>query len=143
MANHPNIERLRIFITELENKISNWIIPDPDCCMWSTNLYNHCKTPGCHAGWVQIAIGSRYLMQQHGNYYYLVTAAHFSRWLLDDEHGDLELWAKLNPDIWGSKNYRMFCDGEAFNQPTDKFPATAILNHWKEVLKRLEALPNV
>lgn len=141
MANHPNVDKIRLFVKRLkalvEQRSTQFTKQSVD--MHCTGLYHNCGTPGCHAGWVHLAIPD--ILPPLRDYSWVVVSTRFGKWLLEStNHRSLEEWAEAYPDLWGSSNYHMFTDPEAFNQCTDRFDVQVIIDHWEGVANRIEQL---
>lgn len=99
---------------------------------------NLCSTPCCHAGWYLVArFPSRPL-----DLAWTYGASFLSKDLGFEYLNELQDWAKDNPELWGNEDGRyMFKLSKAFT-PGDKKEAETlndIIDHWKEVYKRLKA----
>ncbi len=141
-------------------------LPDPiknnSVCMFSVEAPT-CNTPGCHSGLISIVAqdlpelqecynnsldfdGERYFQEYKNNRPYS-----FSRWadalalylgftFDETEHtrDALMRWAKDNPYYWGNpRGEGMFNSCRAFDQETDFFPHSVIIDHFTEMSNRL------
>lgn len=145
-----DIERLRRFVSALR-EVTSSSPASMEVDMTSTKHFSECGTPGCHAALAKEALdilgveSSRmpfYSFQEEGDRLgrFLTTGDPLR---FDDRNGYenlVEEWARENPELWGNPygDY-LFCDGIAFAQEGDRFPAQVIVDHWVAVLERLEA----
>ncbi len=111
-----------------------------------------CGTPGCHAGLISIVAkylpelqeiyeNHIYFMSETEIFYkYFVWADTLADFLGFEKMRDLEDWAKENPKIWGNIfGGNMFKLTMAFNNSQfKKLTHIDIINHWKQVLKKVE-----
>jgi len=112
------------------------VVGDKLCNMYSIDLKPECNTPGCHAGWVEIALGIR---NSGRNYHFLESAERLAIFLGFDSHRQLKYWAEDNPKIWGNEQGAdMFGSPLAFSQLKDSFPAQILVDHWRGVGERLK-----
>lgn len=125
-------KRVFEFAAKLEGVVS-----DKYCNMSDLFTQPSCGTPGCHAGWADIALNP-YNTERRSFHCGKIALAEF---LGFDDPYNLKEWARLNPEIWGnSYGELMFCSGRAFGQsPSIDFPATVLVDHWRGVGERLKA----
>lgn len=104
------------------------IVGDRVCKMSQVRIEPECGTPGCHAGWIAIA-----LAEDIGHNYVQGID------ILQDLFGcNVRIWAESEAKIWGNSfGYNMFCGSEAFGQIDNAFPATVLVDHWQGVFDRL------
>ena len=135
-----NIERLQGFVKTLQSMKQDMPID------MGSSAKPQCGTPGCHAGLVMLALDKMGIKQtewclRNDLYYYRDHAHRLARYLSKSEEanmGDLEYWASGHPEIWGNDSgLYMFGNGLAFDQDTDYFPSSVIVDHWAGVLDRL------
>ncbi len=141
-------------------------LPEPiknnSVCMSSVEAPS-CNTPGCHAGLVSIVAkylpelqecykntpdydGERYYQEYNNAHHYS-----YSRWsdalalylgfpFDDTEHTSeaLSRWARDNPYYWGNiHGEEMFNSYKAFDQETDFFPHSIIIDHFTAMTTRV------
>lgn len=108
---------------------------------FTTNHKHLCGTPMCHAGWyASIALKGKRVDSSGLPINYLDGASIMSKHLGFASGGDLEFWAKNNPEIWGNENGRMiFTSAYAFNYKGE-LDLLAIINHWQAVKERAAKL---
>jgi hypothetical protein len=150
-----NKDRLKELVNALDELSDD--IKDMGVDMGSTKEPS-CGTPGCHAGLISIValdlpgleeahlIGFKMYFKAYKEikqdlYLYALWADALAEFLGFSEEKDLECWAKDNPKIWGNKyGYDMFSGRLAFTNDEDKIlKHRDIINHWKQVLKNIEA----
>jgi len=96
-------------------------------------LSNYCGTPGCHGGWLGIAMGTTAVE-------YDVAIHEFALKIGFNNQEALKCWAHNNPTIWGNEcGYYMFISSTAFDQLTNTFSAQVLVDHWRGVISRLKA----
>ena len=58
MENHPNVDKIRLLVKRLkelvEQRSTRFTKQSVD--MQLVGFYSDCGTPGCHAGWVHLAL---------------------------------------------------------------------------------------
>ncbi len=101
--------------------------------------FEACGTIACHAGWFAI---SRNLSRSCIDRITVQTSGDdMAKYLGFSNRDELEIFMKLNPEIWGNKNGGgMFCHHEAFLTDLDSTPLTleVIGEHWLKVADRIE-----
>ena len=146
-----NKNKLKQFVNALDTLSDD--VKDMGVAMMSTDK-PLCGTPGCHAGLIYIVSEELPELQEiyeriffshwnlkYSHYEYTIWADALAEFLGFSEEKDLECWAKDNPKIWGNKyGYDMFSGRLAFTNDEDKIlKHRDIINHWKQVLKNIEA----
>jgi hypothetical protein len=148
-----NKDRLKEYVNALDalsDDVKDWGV-----AMLSTKE-PACGTPGCHAGLISIVAQDLpelqdiymplYLSEsgrrgKRGNqYFFYVWADALAEFLGFKGEEDLETWAEKNPRLWGNKfGGDMFLSQSAFaNGLYKKLTHRDIINHWKQVLKKVE-----
>ena len=134
-----NIKRLQRFVKTLQSMKQDIRIN------MNSPAKPRCGTPGCHAGLAMLALDKMRVKQtkcfiNHG-YHYRDQANRLARYLFRSKDVDfiaLKAWAEFHVEIWGNgEGYSMFEYGMAFDQDTDFFPSSVIVDHWAGVLDRL------
>jgi hypothetical protein len=147
-----NKNKLKEFVNALDalsDDVKDWGV-----IMMSTDK-PACGTPGCHAGLISIVAQELPELQDiyknhiyftkgggnESNYHSCVWANTLAEFLGFIDRRDLEEWAQDNPKFWGNKFGRgMFYFPSAFTDDTNKqLTHRDIINHWKQVLKNIEA----
>ncbi len=146
-----NKNKLKQFVNALDTLSDD--VKDMGVAMMSASK-PLCGTPGCHAGLIYIVAEELPELQEiyeriffshwnlkYSHYEYTIWADALAEFLGFSEEKDLECWAKDNPKIWGNKyGYDMFSGRLAFTNDEDKIlKHRDIINHWKQVLKNIEA----
>jgi hypothetical protein len=116
-----------------------------------------CGTPGCHAGLISIvaenlpelqdiynplySLECESIGERENHYMFSVWSSALAIFLGFKYDNELEVWARKNPKLWGNKRGDdMFCSRLAFTNDEDKILTHRdIINHWKQVLKNIEA----
>ncbi|CAC9656723.1 hypothetical protein [uncultured Gammaproteobacteria bacterium] len=143
-----NKDKLKQFVDALDalsDDIKDWDV-DMDSEERPT-----CGTPGCHAGLIYMAaedlpelqdIYERIVLSKWNScsYRYEVWSNALTVFLGFKNKGGLRLWANDNPKLWGNRfGEGMFVFRLAFTDDTDKqLTHRDIINHWKQVLKKVE-----
>ncbi|CAC9639166.1 hypothetical protein [uncultured Gammaproteobacteria bacterium] len=146
-----NKDKLKEFVNALDSLSDD--VKDWGVTMSSTNK-PACGTPGCHEGLVSIVAENLPELQEiYKRIFFSLWNIRSSRYECDawadtlaeflgfvDMHR-LTDWAKDNPKLWGNKRgYHMFCSKLAFTDDLfKKLTHRDIINHWKQVLKNIEA----
>ena len=141
MANHPNVDKIRLLVKRLKALVEqrNVQFTKQSVDMYCTGLYHNCGTPGCHAGWIHLALSD--ILPPLYAYNWSTVGLLFGKWLLENtNHRSLEDWAEAYPNLWGSSNNNMFSDPEAFCQTCSVFDVQVIIDHWEGVANRIEQL---
>lgn len=141
MAQHPNVDKIRLFVKRLKELVEQRkeTFTKQSVDMYCTGLYHNCGTPGCHAGWVHLAIPD--ILPPRYAYNWSTVGRFLGLWLLENtNYGSLEEWAEAYPSLWGSSNNFMFTNPEAFNQSCSVFDVQVIIDHWEGVANRIEQL---
>ena len=119
----------------------------------------NCEAPWGHAGLISIVAQDLPKLQEiHGHIYFLeygfkeemdfeyeihIWEDALAVFLGFKDKIGLTDWAKDNPKLWGNKygHYMFCCEGwQAFtNSQFKKLTHIDIINHWKQVLKKVEA----
>lgn len=111
----------------------------------SESDFNVCGTIACHAGWFAISRGKNKEDNEYKPYYGFKDSANDMAKFLGFEHkGDLELYFKENPELWGNLyGYTMFYSASAFSKDYSRALYTReptlreIGNHWAQVYNNL------
>ncbi|CAC9643135.1 hypothetical protein [uncultured Gammaproteobacteria bacterium] len=149
-----NKNKLKQFVNALDELSDD--VKNMDVRMISTSEPT-CGTPGCHAGLISIVAKEfpemkdtykRLLILKLGIKCNNFTLYSFQIWadtLTDflgfkDRFGLMD-WAVDNPKLWGNnRGDDMFCSRLAFtNDEYKQLTHIDIINHWKQVLKKVEA----
>ncbi len=148
-----NKNKLKQFVNALDTLSDD--VKDWGVTMLSTNK-PACGTPGCHAGLICIVAQELpelqdiymplYLSEsgrrgkRDNQYVFYVWSAALTIFLGFKGEEDLQVWAAKNPKLWGNTFGRdMFISSEAFaNGLYKKLTHRDIINHWKQVLKKIE-----
>jgi hypothetical protein len=149
-----NKNKLKEFVNALDmlsDDVKDWGV-----IMMSTNK-PACGTPGCHAGLISIVAESLPELQEiykplyslecesvgkkKNHYIFSVWSSALAIFLGFKYDNELEVWAGENPRLWGNnRGYDMFCSRLAFtNELYKQLTHRDIINHWKQVLKNIEA----
>ena len=133
-----NLERLTEFVGLL--KAADYPNDNVDMCQIRAPS---CRTPGCHAGMVFIAISWHKDCGYDFSFYsYQIWAHALAKFLFNDSaanKSDLEEYMENNRSTWGnSYGGSMFSAGCAFGQETNTFPHQVIIDHWAGVLERFD-----
>jgi hypothetical protein len=149
-----NKDKLKEFVNALDalsDDVKDWGV-----AMISPNK-PACGTPGCHAGLISIVAKKLpelqdiymplYLSESErrgkrdNQYIFYVWSTALAIFLGFKGKEDLEMWAAKNYKLWGNTFGRdMFLSQFAFtNGLYKKIKHRDIINHWKQVLKNIEA----
>ncbi len=147
-----NKDKLKEFVNALDSLSDD--VKDWDVSMMSINK-PACGTPGCHSGLISIVAQELPELQDiyknhiyftkgggnESNYHSCVWANTLAEFLGFIDRRDLEEWAQDNPKFWGNEfGDDMFYFPSAFTDDTNKqITHRDIINHWKQVLKNIEA----
>jgi hypothetical protein len=151
MMNKDKLKELVNALDALSDDVKDWGV-----AMISTNKPT-CGTPGCHAGLISIVAKKLpelqdiymplYLSESErrgkrdNQYFFYVWADALAEFLGFKGQEGLEIWAAKNYKLWGNTFGRdMFLSQFAFtNGLYMKIKHRDIINHWKQVLKNIEA----
>jgi hypothetical protein len=149
-----NKNKLKQFVNALDALSDD--VKDWDVAMISSNKPT-CGTPGCHAGLICIVAQELPELQdiymplclsesgrrgkRDNQYFFYVWSTALAIFLGFKGEEDLEMWAAKNYKLWGNTFGRdMFLSQFAFtNGLYKKIKHRDIINHWKQVLKNIEA----
>ncbi len=150
-----NKDKLKEFVNALDALSDD--IKDMQVDMSSTKE-PVCGTPGCHAGLISIVAKElpeleeahlkvfkihfkAYKEIKQDLYVYTIWADALAEFLGFEDILHLTDWAVDNPKLWGNKyGENMFSSWQAFtNDEYKQLTHIDIINHWKQVLKNIEA----
>jgi len=130
----PKVKKLTEIIGELKKIVENHKVDMGSGTIDPNALNNPCGTPGCHGGWLALAMKTSTADWELG-------AEQFAKFIGFKSRQQLKDWAGMNPNDWGNKHgASMFYSGQAFGRNSDIFPAQVLVDHWEGVIDRLLAV---
>jgi hypothetical protein len=134
-----NIDRLRIFVNALQAL-------DPEVKNANCNMLETAKTCGCHASLIsKIDLPDLVCLYKKENYSYEAWADALAEFLgFEHDREQLKNWAGAHVHIWRNSWGRfLFSDGIAFGQNSNEFKNIVIIEHWAEVLVKMEQVKKI
>jgi hypothetical protein len=149
--NKDKLKELVNALDALSDEVKDWEVN-----MGSTNKPSE-SICGCHAGLISIVAKKLPELQEiykplyslecesvgkkKNHYIFSVWSSALAIFLGFKYDNELEVWAGDNPRLWGNnRGYDMFCSHLAFTDYEDKqLTHMDIIEHWKQVLKNIEA----
>ena len=127
-----NVKQLEQIIDNLELIVNGHMVDMCETEIYPLELKQECGTPGCHAAWLGLAIGST-------TESFSDVANEFANLIGFNDRSQLCNWANNNRHLWGNDNGDfMFMSQSAFGQESYIFPAKILVDHWRGVIRRIK-----